>query len=296
MKCFLAYHLGSTNGLADGSGNLTAQTNYDAFGNASNANFPTRYQFTGRESDNFSGLHYYRARFYDANLGRFISEDPIGLNGGINPFGYVGNNATNLVDPSGNDGCRRLPNGRCEPTPQIPMGGGEPPRRPPFFISDPPPRPPASPTPSSTPFPPMGGDPPPSSSSPCECETAIPRFPDFYSFSGQVGIPQLGGFVGVGISVSIDRHGQVYATFPSVGAGFPSATGASLTGGWILQKCKPTSKESDDYLSSWGGSVTGFTPYFLGGGFGASSGGTAVLAGFGTPGGGISGGYSFKVY
>ncbi len=79
VKYFLTDHLGSTNGLADGSGNLAASTNYDSFGNATNTNFPTRYQFTGREFDNFTGLHYYRARFYDANLGRFISEDPIGF-------------------------------------------------------------------------------------------------------------------------------------------------------------------------------------------------------------------------
>lgn len=102
VKYFLTDHLGSTNGLADSSGNLTASTNYDAFGNASNANFPTRYQFTGREFDSFTGLHYYRARFYDANLGRFISEDPIGFaSGDVNLFGYVKNNAVNRKDPLG---------------------------------------------------------------------------------------------------------------------------------------------------------------------------------------------------
>lgn len=99
---FLADHLGSTNGLTDSSGNLTASTNYDAFGNATNANFPTRYQFTGREHDNFTGLQYSRARFYDANLGRFISEDPIGFAGSdVNLYGYVWNNPTAWKDPSG---------------------------------------------------------------------------------------------------------------------------------------------------------------------------------------------------
>ncbi len=100
-KYFLADHLGSTNGLTDASGNLTEQTSYDSFGNAIN-NLSTRYQFTGREYDNFTNLHYYRARFYDGNLGRFISEDPIGLAGGINLYGYVHNNPQNFKDPSGN--------------------------------------------------------------------------------------------------------------------------------------------------------------------------------------------------
>jgi RHS repeat-associated protein len=102
VKYFLGDHLGSTNGLTDTSGNLTSSTNYDAFGNATNANFPNRHQFTGREFDDFTGLHYYRARFYDGNLGRFISEDPIGFAGGdVNLYGYVWNNPQNWVDPSG---------------------------------------------------------------------------------------------------------------------------------------------------------------------------------------------------
>jgi hypothetical protein len=46
---------------------------------------------------------YYRARWYDPNLGRFISEDPIGFNGGdINLYGYVRNSPIMLSDPFGN--------------------------------------------------------------------------------------------------------------------------------------------------------------------------------------------------
>ena len=102
VKYLLADQLGSTNGLTDDSGNLTSQTSYDSFGNATNQSFPTRYQFTGREFDSFTGLHYYRARQYDANLGRFISEDPIGFAGGdINLYGYVRNNPVSFRDPSG---------------------------------------------------------------------------------------------------------------------------------------------------------------------------------------------------
>jgi RHS repeat-associated protein len=101
VKYFLTDHLGSTNGLSDASGNIASAASYDSFGNAS-GNLSTRYQFTGREYDNFTGLHYYRARFYDARIGRFISEDPIGLAGGdINLYGYVWNSPNAFTDPSG---------------------------------------------------------------------------------------------------------------------------------------------------------------------------------------------------
>ena len=102
-KYFLQDHLGSTVALTDPVGSVTEQTGYDSFGNATNGAFSTRYQFTGREHDQFTGLHYYRARWYDANLGRFISEDPIGLAGGINPFAYVLNNPLAGTDSLGLD-------------------------------------------------------------------------------------------------------------------------------------------------------------------------------------------------
>lgn len=63
---------------------------------------PTRYQFTGREYDKITGLQYSRARFYDPKIGSFISEDPIGFQGGdFNLFGYVRNNPVSRTDPLG---------------------------------------------------------------------------------------------------------------------------------------------------------------------------------------------------
>lgn len=57
-------------------------------------------QYTGREVDG-TGLMYYRARYYDAVLKRFVSEDPIGLAGGGNFYGYVGGNPVSRTDPMG---------------------------------------------------------------------------------------------------------------------------------------------------------------------------------------------------
>jgi RHS repeat-associated protein len=101
-KYFLQDHLGSTTALTNSAGSIIESASYDSFGNSTN-NLSTRYQFTGREFDADLGLQYSRARWYDATLGRFISEDPIGFAGGdVNLYGYVGNNPLRFVDPSGN--------------------------------------------------------------------------------------------------------------------------------------------------------------------------------------------------
>lgn len=60
-------------------------------------------QYTGRENDG-TGVFYYRARYYDAVLKQWLSEDPIGIAGGANVYGYVNGNPVSLTDPSGNVG------------------------------------------------------------------------------------------------------------------------------------------------------------------------------------------------
>lgn len=96
---FTQDHLGSTRALTDASGNVVESINYDSFGNG--ASSLTRYGYTGREWDADANLYYYRNRWYDPQSGRFISEDPIGLDGGINLYAYVENDPVNLSDPSG---------------------------------------------------------------------------------------------------------------------------------------------------------------------------------------------------
>ncbi|MGH9873888.1 MAG: RHS repeat-associated core domain-containing protein [Pyrinomonadaceae bacterium] len=98
---FVVDHLGTTRGLADSGGNIVSSTGYDSYGNVTSGSIPSRFTFTGREVDGDAALMYYRARWYDPQLGRFISEDPIGLDGGINQFAYVSNHPQIATDPFG---------------------------------------------------------------------------------------------------------------------------------------------------------------------------------------------------
>ena len=61
-----------------------------------------RYQYTGQEYDPETDLYQYAARYYDASVGRFLSEDPSGFSAGdMNLYRYVGNDPVTLVNPSG---------------------------------------------------------------------------------------------------------------------------------------------------------------------------------------------------
>ena len=61
----------------------------------------TRLRMAGQQYDQGSRLYYMRARYYDPQLGRFLSEDPIGISGGLNLYAYAGNDPVNMWDPSG---------------------------------------------------------------------------------------------------------------------------------------------------------------------------------------------------
>lgn len=100
------YHadgLGSITALTDGTGNLLASYVYDSFGNltASTGTVTNPFQYTAREFDSETGLYFYRARSYDPGIGRFISQDPIDFQGGVNFYTYSQNNPATLTDPMG---------------------------------------------------------------------------------------------------------------------------------------------------------------------------------------------------
>jgi RHS repeat-associated protein len=101
---FLQDHLGSTTALTDATGTVAERLQYDPFGGSPGSAF-TRYTFTGREQDAASGLLFLRARWYDPNQGRFLTDDPMDFQAGdTNLYAYVGNDPVLSTDPFGLEG------------------------------------------------------------------------------------------------------------------------------------------------------------------------------------------------
>ncbi len=104
-RSFLGDALGSTVALTDSTGAVQTSYTFDPFGNTttSGAANSNTFAYTGRELDAGNlNLYFYRARYYNPALQRFISEDPIGFLGGdFNLYGYVGNSPTSANDPLG---------------------------------------------------------------------------------------------------------------------------------------------------------------------------------------------------
>jgi RHS repeat-associated protein len=102
------YHfdgLGSVVVLSDSEGDAVQSYEYSIYGQvaAFDPNFTSNpYMFTGRRFDIETGLYYYRARYYNPHIGRFMQTDPVGYSDGINWYRYCGNNPVNWIDPWGN--------------------------------------------------------------------------------------------------------------------------------------------------------------------------------------------------
>jgi RHS repeat-associated protein len=216
--------LGSTADLTTTSGTVTSSYSYDAFGNllAPQVSGDTnRYLFSSKESDSRSGLEYFGSRYYDSEVGRWLTPDPLGFVDGPNTYLYCLDNPINSVDPYG------------------------------YW-----------------------------------------RSPDYYTLTVTVPAP-LVTVIGGGITVSIDRNGNIY-TGPVAAVGGPTAGGASLTAGYMNQWDTPTSGQLNNLLTQ--------SSFHAGGGFvgGASESwtpgvGTATNLGFFTPGGGAQYSYSWQV-
>ncbi len=110
-------HLGSINMISDGFGNLVtggnmggkSSINYKPYGeiHRTDSGGPdiSKFKYTGQEEDKESGLMYYKARYYDPALGRFLQADSVVSDSlfGYNRYMYVGGNPMKFGDRGGND-------------------------------------------------------------------------------------------------------------------------------------------------------------------------------------------------
>jgi RHS repeat-associated protein len=131
VEWLLADHEGTIRDVAehDSQTHETTVVNhltYDAFGNITsqtNAAKQPHVTYTGRYWDADAGLYYYRARWYDPIVGRFISEDPKGFAAGDpNLLRYVKNSPLTHVDPTGMDSCETGQVGAYPGKPEDPPG------------------------------------------------------------------------------------------------------------------------------------------------------------------------------
>ncbi len=103
-----AYHYYVTDGranvraLVNANGAVEAEYRYTPYGDtvATSGSVANPVRFAGREFDSETGLYYNRARYYDPQLGRFVSEEGGGLSA-LNRYTYAGNDPVNGRDPSG---------------------------------------------------------------------------------------------------------------------------------------------------------------------------------------------------
>lgn len=114
--------LGNVRALTNGTGLIKRTYRYDEWGQlapSSTDNLP----FNGADRARFKGalwmgpeldLYYMRNRWYEPRTGRFLSEDPIGLEGGINQYAYAAGDPINGNDPSGLDFGEEAAGARCE--------------------------------------------------------------------------------------------------------------------------------------------------------------------------------------
>jgi RHS repeat-associated protein len=97
--------LGSVMQVVNANGSLLGESRYDAYGKRELAmGIQPRFGYAGMFRHEPTGLNLTLYRAYNPQTGRWLSRDPIGENGGLNIYGYVGNDPLGAVDPEGLNG------------------------------------------------------------------------------------------------------------------------------------------------------------------------------------------------
>ncbi len=130
-------HLGTPQELTDYSGEIVWAAQYNAYGRLTRLNRDTHQildqplRFQGQYFDAESGLHYNRHRYYQPDVGRYLTPDPSKLAGGLNQYQYT-RSPTGWVDPlglsecPGGDGCKRTSSGDKDLVDRVTVDQGEP--------------------------------------------------------------------------------------------------------------------------------------------------------------------------
>lgn len=139
LKILQADELGNVLKVTDEGGTVTQTTRYDPFGNINfqNGTDPNPYGYAGKPYDQATGLIYFGARYYDPQLGRYLTRDPLAQ--GVNHYLYVDNNplvrrdifglcmdgtCSSPFDPPTSDVGGTGPDGVVMPGPDLVAGGG----------------------------------------------------------------------------------------------------------------------------------------------------------------------------
>jgi RHS repeat-associated protein len=287
--------IGSVRIVFDVNGNVVGRMDYGPFGEQQSASATGHKSYAGLFRDGEAGLDYAEARSYQGRTGRFNAPDSV-YAGLFNPqrwnlYSYAVNNPLLFVDTTGLDidrpdgFCQEFPEfcdgnlppstpgpSGCGPAPSVRGDCGEPPQNPPTPPPTPPipPIPPPSPPPSPPPPPPA----PPAPAPKCEARGWIRIVPDYINFSVNVAIPNPLTLTAVGVTVtaSLDRFGNVYAGGGANVGKAATLVSGSFTGGWLFSKPNTVSSaDTTGFLRGWS--------YNGGGGFLSGSGVTVNRSG-----------------